>query len=148
MIVPILGVKIDKSTSTQTDFFIFLFYTFNWLGESYFLGKERNWKGRKIKEAIFINAHSPRKEISSGKLLNLEKEINVNLIWGFFNHNYGKLQQRSSVAFPFSDTWLYTCMRAYWVYQLWNLIECYVNQDPDEDTSVCRNVEEMYIWQN
>ena len=50
-----------------------------------FLGKERNWKGRKIKEALFINAQNPRKEISKGNLLNLEKGINLDPILGAFN---------------------------------------------------------------
>ena len=50
-----------------------------------FLGKERNWEGRKIKVDLFINAQNPGKEISKGNLLNLEKGINLDPIWGAFN---------------------------------------------------------------
>ena len=56
-----------------------------------FLGKERNWKGRKIKEALFITAQNPGKEINRGKLLNLEKGITLDPIWGTFNPELRKI---------------------------------------------------------
>ena len=37
-------------------------------------------EGSKIKKALFINVQNPGKEISSGKLLNLENGINVDPI--------------------------------------------------------------------
>ena len=126
---------------------------------------KRNWKGRKIKEALFINAQNPGKEINRGKLLNLEKGITLDPIWGTFNPELRKIATkkimrrtwflRCLLAFPFFSIRTCACMRVYlhvlyfgWVNQWWNLIEGCVNQDPDEDTNECRNVGENYLWQN
>ena len=40
-----------------------------------FLDKEKNWKGRKIKEAIYINAVVPTSLMNERKLMNLEKGL-------------------------------------------------------------------------
>jgi len=42
------------------------------LGEGAFLDKEKNWKGRKIKEAIYINAVVPTSLMNKRKSINLE----------------------------------------------------------------------------
>ena len=50
-------------------------HAINWDG-AVFLERERNWRGRKIKEALFINAQNPAKEVHHKKILNLEKRHN------------------------------------------------------------------------
>ena len=45
-----------------------------------FLGKEKNWKGRKIKEAIYINAIVPT-TLMDKELMNLEKGFELDPIW-------------------------------------------------------------------
>ena len=50
-----------------------------------FLDKEKNWKGRKIKEAIYINAVVPISLMKERKLMNLEKGHELDPIWSEFN---------------------------------------------------------------
>ena len=50
-----------------------------------FLDKEKNWKGRKIKEAIYINAVVPTSLMNERKLMNLEKGHELDPIWSEFN---------------------------------------------------------------
>ena len=56
----------------------------NW-EEVVYLDKEKNWKGRKIKEAIYINAINPTSTIKQEKLMNLEKGHELDSIWSEFN---------------------------------------------------------------
>ena len=46
-----------------------------------FLDKEDNWKGRKIKEAIYINSLNPTARIDPSKLMNLEKGFELDPLW-------------------------------------------------------------------
>ena len=50
-----------------------------------FLDKEKNWKGRKIKEAIYINAIVPTSMMDKEKLMNLEKGFELDPIWKELN---------------------------------------------------------------
>ena len=50
-----------------------------------FLDKEINWKGRKIKESIYINSLNPTMKIDPSKLMNLEKGFDLDPIWSEFN---------------------------------------------------------------
>ena len=50
-----------------------------------FLGKEKYWKGRKIKEAIYFNAVVPTSLMNEGKLTNLEKGYELDPIRSEFN---------------------------------------------------------------
>jgi len=50
-----------------------------------FLDKEKNWKGRKIKEAIYINAIVPTTMMDKEKLMNLEKGFELDPIWKELN---------------------------------------------------------------
>ena len=50
-----------------------------------FLDKEKNWKGQKIKEAIYINAVVPTSLMNERKLMNLEKGHELDPIWSEFN---------------------------------------------------------------
>ena len=56
----------------------------NW-GKICFLDKEKNWKGRKIKEAIYINAIVPTNLMDKEKLMNLEKGYELDPIWNELN---------------------------------------------------------------
>ena len=59
-------------------------HTIDW-DRAVFLDKEKHWRGRKIKEAIFINAQNPTKEVNREKVMNLEKCFALDPIWGDFN---------------------------------------------------------------
>ena len=50
--------------------------------------KENNWKGRKIKEAIYINALNPSSK------MNLEKGFELDPIWSEFNAEFRGLMRR------------------------------------------------------
>ena len=50
-----------------------------------FVDYEKNWKRRKIKEAIYINAINPTKAIRKKGILNLEKGYDLDAIWSEFN---------------------------------------------------------------
>ena len=56
----------------------------NW-EEVVYLDKEKNWKGRKIKEAIYINALNPTSTAKQENVMNLEKGYELDSIWGEFN---------------------------------------------------------------
>ena len=49
------------------------------------MDKEKNWKGRKIKEAIYINAIVPTNLMNKEKLMNLEKGYELDPIWNELN---------------------------------------------------------------
>ena len=49
------------------------------------LDKEVNWKGRKIKESIYINSLNLTSKIDPSKLMNLEKGFDLDPIWSEFN---------------------------------------------------------------
>ena len=49
------------------------------------LDKEKNWKGRKIKEAIYINAIVPTTMMDKEKLMNLEKGVELDPVWKELN---------------------------------------------------------------
>ena len=59
----------------------------NWEGFVY-LDSERNWKRRKIKEALYINAVNPAEAMGSNKILNLEKGYDLDPVWSGFNEEY------------------------------------------------------------
>ena len=50
-----------------------------------FLDYEKNWKRRKIKEAVYINAINPTNEMDRKRILNLEKGYVLDEIWSEFN---------------------------------------------------------------
>ena len=54
-------------------------------GKVCFLDNEKNWRGRKIKEAIYINAVVPTNLVDGRKLMNLEKGYDLDKIWSEFN---------------------------------------------------------------
>ena len=54
-------------------------------GKVCFLDNEKNWRGRKIKEAIYINAVVPTNSADGRKLMNLEKGYDLDKIWSEFN---------------------------------------------------------------
>ena len=54
-------------------------------GKVAFLDNEKNWRGRKIKEAIYINAVVPTNLADGRKLMNLEKGYDLDKICSEFN---------------------------------------------------------------
>jgi hypothetical protein len=56
----------------------------NW-DKALYLDYEKNWKRRKIKEAIYINAINPTTTMSKKEMLNLEKGYELDAVWSEFN---------------------------------------------------------------
>ena len=56
-----------------------------------FLDREKHWRGRKIKEALFINSQNPARVIDQKKILNLEKGFNLDPIWSGFNESFREI---------------------------------------------------------
>ena len=50
-----------------------------------YLDKEKNWRRRKIKEAVYINALNPTESMVRQGILNLEKGYEFDPIWSGFN---------------------------------------------------------------
>ena len=50
-----------------------------------FLDKKDNWKGRKIKEALYINALNPSVTMVPSRVMNMEKGFELDAIWSEFN---------------------------------------------------------------
>ena len=58
------------------------------------LDREKNWRGRKIKEALFINSQNPTKMINHKKILNLEKGLDLDPIWSGFNEAFREMMSK------------------------------------------------------
>ena len=68
-------------------------------GKCVFLDKEKNWRRRKIKEAIYINAINPTESMVHQDILNLEKGYDFDPIWGGFNQDFrGIIEKRIQSA--------------------------------------------------
>ena len=50
-----------------------------------YLDKEKNWRRRKIKEAVYTNALNPTELMVRQGILNLEKGYEFDPIWSGFN---------------------------------------------------------------
>ena len=68
-------------------------HSVNWAKLKY-LDKENNWKGRKIKEAIYINALNPSSKMDPKKVMNLEKGFELDPIWSEFNAEFRGLMRK------------------------------------------------------
>ena len=53
-----------------------------------YLENEEDWKKRKIKEALIINAMDPK------QIMNLEKGMEINQCWNEFNPNIRNIVQK------------------------------------------------------
>ena len=53
-----------------------------------FLDSEKFWKGRKVKESLYISAQNPSKVVDAKVILNLEKGLELDPMWGFFNEQF------------------------------------------------------------
>ena len=56
--------------------------------------RERHWRERNIKEALFINAQIPAKEVHHKNILNLEKGITLDPVWAEFNETFREIMSR------------------------------------------------------
>ena len=59
-----------------------------------FWTKKNIGEGVKVKEALFINAQNPTKEINREKAMNLEKGFALDPIWGDFNAEIRKIMSK------------------------------------------------------
>ena len=62
--------------------------------DAIFIDREKQWKGRKIKEALYINVQNPTRAADKNGLLNLEKGLDVNPIRGDFNVKLSKTMHK------------------------------------------------------
>ena len=65
-------------------------HTVEWR-DAVFIDKEKHWKGRNIKEALYINAQNPKKTVDKSRILNLEKGLYLDLRWGDFNDVFRRI---------------------------------------------------------
>ena len=68
-------------------------HSVNWEG-AVFLDREKHWRGRKIKEALFINSQNPARVIDPKNILNLEKGFNLDPIWSGFNESFREIMSK------------------------------------------------------
>ena len=55
---------------------------------------EKFWKGRKVKESLYISAQNPSKVVDAKVILNLEKGLELDRMWGFFNEQFRRTTER------------------------------------------------------
>ena len=65
----------------------------DWEGCVY-LDREKNWRRRKIKEAVYINAINPTESMVQQGILNLEKGYEFDPIWSGFNQDIRNIVQK------------------------------------------------------
>ena len=51
-------------------------HTVEWK-DDVFIDREKHWKGRKIKEALYINAQNPKKTEDKTSIMNLERGLDT-----------------------------------------------------------------------
>ena len=59
-----------------------------------YLDKEKNWRRRKIKEAVYINVLNPTESMVRQGNLNLEKGYEFDPIWSGFNPDIRKVIEK------------------------------------------------------
>ena len=63
-------------------------------GKCVFLDKEKNWRRRKIKEAIYINAINPTESMVHQEISNLQKGYDFDPIWSVFNQDFRRIIEK------------------------------------------------------
>ena len=58
-----------------------------------FIDSEKFWKGRKVKESLYISAQNPSKVVDAKVILNLEKGLESDPMWGFFNKQFRRTME-------------------------------------------------------
>ena len=58
-----------------------------------FIDSEKFWKGRKVKESLYISAQNPSKVVDAKVILNLEKGLELDPMWGFFNEQFRRTME-------------------------------------------------------
>ena len=59
-----------------------------------YLDREKNWRRRKIKESIYINAINPTESMVHQEILNLEKGYDFDPIWSGFNKDFRSIIEK------------------------------------------------------
>ena len=62
-----------------------------------FLDSEKNWKRRKINEAVYNNSINPTNEVDRKRVLNLEKGSVLYEIWSEFNDVCGQSTSKTKL---------------------------------------------------
>ena len=62
--------------------------------DAVFIDREKHWKGRKIKEALYINAQNPKKTVDKNSIMNVEKGMDMHPIWGDFNEKFRNIMSK------------------------------------------------------
>ena len=68
-------------------------HTVEWK-DAVFIVREKHWKGQKKTEALYINAQNPKRAVDKNSILNLEKGLDVDAIWGDFNLEFRKIMSK------------------------------------------------------
>ena len=63
-------------------------------GKCVYLDREKNWRRRKIKESIYINAINPTESMVHQEILNLEKGYDFDPIWSGFNQDFRSIIEK------------------------------------------------------
>ena len=68
--------------------------------EDHFLDNEDNWKGRKIKEAVYINTLNLSVTMNPSRVMNLERGFELDAIWSEFNSVFiGYIKRKWKINF-------------------------------------------------
>ena len=77
-----------------------------------------NWKGRKMKEAMYSNALNPSVTMNTSRIMNLEKGFEFDSIWSEFNSvSRSSLKSKWKSNFDFLNSYCYSMSRCYWLCQ-------------------------------
>ena len=91
----------------------------------FFFNREYHWKGRNIKEALYINAQNPKKTVDKNSIMNLEKGLDMDPIWGVFNEEFRNIYYVKEVSVG-----CLMCIEFFVFYQMC-LMLCYGVQDSE-----------------
>ena len=69
------------------------------MGKDHFLDKEDHWKGRKLKEALYINALNPSTTTNASKIMNLEKGFKLGYLFYSYCYEYCGVADYASVIY-------------------------------------------------
>ena len=59
-----------------------------------FLDSDKFWKGRKVKESLYISARNPSKVVDAMVILDLEKGLELHPMWEFLTNNLEGLKRK------------------------------------------------------
>ena len=63
------------------------------MGNASFIDSEKFWKASKVKESLYISAQNPSKVVDAKVILNLEKGLELDPMWGFLNEQFRRTME-------------------------------------------------------